>query len=76
MIATLQLRTDNLAKIRRWKGIETDAKLAAAMGIDARNLCRVLKGSQQPGPKFIAALRHSLDAELDDLFVIVPSEAA
>ena len=76
MIATLQLRTDNLAKIRRWKGIETDAKLAAAMGIDAGNLSRVLKGSQQPGPKFIAALCHSLEAELDDLFVIVPSEAA
>lgn len=76
MIATLRLRTDNLAKIKRWKGIETDAQLAAAMGIDAGNLSRVLRGTQQPGPRFIAALCHALDAELDDLFEIVPEEAA
>lgn len=76
MIATLRLRVDNLAKIRRWKGITSDAQLAAAMGIDAGNLSRVLADKQQPGPKFIATLCHALDAELDDLFEVVEVPAA
>lgn len=69
--ATLRLRTDNLAKIRGWTGLTTDTALAAAMGIDAGNLSRVLRGKQQPGPKFIAALCHALGAELDDVFEVV-----
>lgn len=76
MVATLHLRTDNLAKIRRWKGISTDAQLAVAMGIDPGNLSRVLRGAQQPGPKFIAALCHALDAELGDLFEVVGEAVA
>lgn len=76
MVATLRLRIENLSKIRRWKGIETDAQLAAAMGIDAGNLSRVLRGNQQPGPKFIAALCHALDADLADLFEIAEADAA
>lgn len=76
MVATLHLRADNLAKIRRWKGLTTDAALAAAMGIDPGNLSRVLskKHQQQPGPKFIAALCYALDAELADLFEVIPGE--
>lgn len=78
MVATLALKRDQLTKIRRWKGLTTDVALAAAMGIDAGNLSRVLseKHAQQPGPKFIAALCHALDAELDDLFQVVPEERA
>ena len=76
MVATLHLRTDNLAKIRRWKGIATDAQLAEAMGIDAGNLSRVLRGAQQPGPKFIAALCFALDADLADLFEVRGEAAA
>lgn len=78
MIATLRLRKDQLAKIRRWNGLTTDAALAAKMGIDAGNLSRVLsdKHAQQPGPKFIAALCLALDAELADLFEVVPEDAA
>lgn len=76
MVATLHLRTDNLAKIRRWKGISTDAQLAEAMGIDPGNLSRVLRGAQQPGPKFIAALCHALDADLGDLFEVVGEAVA
>lgn len=78
MVATLALRREQLAKIRRWKGLTTDAALADQMGIDAGNLSRVLseKHPQQPGPKFIAALCHALDAELDDLFEVVSQERA
>lgn len=74
MVASLRLKTDQLNKIRKWVGLATDASLAARMGIDAGNLSRVLKGTQQPGPKFIAALCDSLDAELGDLFEVVPAE--
>lgn len=76
MVATLHLRTDNLVKIRRWKGLATDASLASAMGIDAGNLSRVLNKKQSPGPKFIAALCHALDAELADLFEVHAEDAA
>jgi len=72
MTATLRLKTEQLAKIRKWVGLTTDAALAARMGIDAGNLSRVLRGIQQPGPKFIAALCVALDADLADLFEVVP----
>lgn len=71
MTATLRLRTDQLKKIRGWVGLKTDAALAERMNIDAGNLSRVLRGVQQPGPKFIAALCYALDADLADLFEVV-----
>lgn len=71
MTATLRLKVDQLEKIRRWVGLTTDAALAQRMSIDAGNLSRVLRGVQQPGPKFIAALCYALDAELADLFEVV-----
>lgn len=74
VVATLRLRTDQLAKIRRWKGVATDSDLAARMGIDAGSVSRVLRGTQQPGPKFVASLCLALDASLDDLFEAVPGD--
>lgn len=76
MTATLRLKTEMVSKIRGWKGLKTDAALAEVMGIDAGNLSRVLRGKQQPGPKFIAALCTALDAELDDLFEVVADDDA
>lgn len=76
MTAVLRLRTEQLDKIRKWVGLKTDAALAERMGIDAGNLSRVLRGTQQPGPKFIAALCSALDAELGDLFEVVDEQAA
>lgn len=73
MTATLRLKRDQLAKIRKWVGLNTDASLALKMDIDAGNLSRVLKGSQQPGPKFIASLCKALEADLGDLFEVVDS---
>ncbi len=74
MTATLQLKREMLAKIRKWKGLGTDASLALAMGIDAGNLSRVLKGTQQPGPKFIAALCEAFGARLEELFEVVVAD--
>jgi transcriptional regulator with XRE-family HTH domain len=68
--ARLILKRDMIEKIRKWKGLTTDAALANAMQFDAGNLSRVLAGKQQPGPKFIAHLCAALDAEMDDLFRI------
>lgn len=76
MTATLKLKAEMVAKIRGWKGLKTDTALAEAMGIDAGNLSRVLRGKQQPGPKFIAALCLALEAELDDLFEVISDDAA
>lgn len=74
VVATLRLRSDQFAKIRRWKGVATDAELAALMKVDPGSVSRVLRGIQQPGPKFIAGLCLALDASLDDLFEIVPGD--
>lgn len=76
MVATLRLKTEMVSKIRGWKNLRTDAALAEEMKIDAGNLSRVLRGKQQPGPKFIAALCTALEAELDDLFEVVMDDAA
>lgn len=76
MVATLRLKTEMVGKIRGWKNLKTDSALAEAMGIDAGNLSRVLRGKQQPGPKFIASLCAALDAELDDLFEVEVEAAA
>ena len=72
MIATLALNTSQLAKIRRWTKLQTDSALAEAMGTDRGNLSRVLSGRQQPGPQFVGSLCKALDADLADLFDIVP----
>lgn len=74
MVATLQLKREQLTKIRGWVGLTTDASLAAAMEVDPGNLSRVLKGTQQPGPKFIASLCSALKADLADLFEVVNDE--
>lgn len=72
MTAVLRLKVEQLTKIRKWVGLTTDASLAERMGIDAGNLSRVLRGKQQPTGRFIASLCSALDAELGDLFEVVP----
>lgn len=74
MVATLRLKTEVLDNYRRLARLKTDASLAEAMGIDAGNLSRVLKGTQQPGPKFIAALCSAFEARLEELFEVVVNE--
>lgn len=76
MTATLRLKTETLANYRRLAGLKTDASLADKMRIDAGNLSRVLKGAQQPGPKFIAALCGAFEASLEELFEVVMDDAA
>ena len=76
MTATLRLKTEQLSKIRRWVGLTTDASLATRMGIDAGNLSRVLRGLQQPGPRFIAGLCLALGEPMHKLFVVEDKEAA
>lgn len=76
MVATLRLKTDQVAKYRRLAGLDTDKKLAERMQFDAGNLSRVLAGKQQPGPKFIAAIVAAFPGmDLDDLFEVVDPAA-
>lgn len=77
MITTLRLRTDQLEKMRRLAGIQTDAALAERMGVDPATVSRVLKGKNSPGPKFMAALVSCFPGfDLDDLFEVVTDTAA
>jgi transcriptional regulator with XRE-family HTH domain len=72
MATTLKLRTDQLTKLRKLAGLDTNAALAQRMNFDAGNLSRVLAGKQQPGPKFMAALVSAFPGfSLDDLFEVV-----
>lgn len=74
MVATLRLKTETLANYRRLAHLKTDAALAERMGIDPGNLSRVLKGKQQPGPKFIAAMCDAFEARLEELFEVVDTD--
>ena len=77
MTTTLRLRTDQLEKMRRLAGIQTDAALAERMGVDPATVSRVLKGKNSPGPKFMAALVSCFPGfDLDDLFEVVADTAA
>ncbi|HEY9251567.1 MAG TPA: helix-turn-helix transcriptional regulator [Nocardioides sp.] len=74
MVATLRLKGEKLAQYRALAGLSTNVALANKMaGYDAGNLSRVLRGEQQPGPRFIAALVGAFDGNvtLDDLFEVV-----
>jgi hypothetical protein len=79
VVATLRLKSDELAKYRRLAGLATNVALAKKMaGYDAGNLSRVLRGEQQPGPRFIAALVDAFDGAvtLDDLFEVVSNRGS
>ena len=76
MVATLKLRTEQLAKYRTLAGLTTDRALAERMGFDPGNLSRVLSGKQTPGPKFIVAIVSAFPGmDLNDLFEVVDNAA-
>lgn len=76
MVATLRLRTTQLAKYRQLAGCTTDDALAKRMHVDPATVSRVLRGLQAPGPKFIASLVAAFPGlDLDDLFEVVPEAA-
>lgn len=75
MLATLALRQDGLNKIRKLAGLTTDKDLADRIGVDAATVSRVLKGTQAPGPKFIAGLIEAFGKEwFADLFDVMPDD--
>lgn len=77
MTATLRLRAQQLAKYRKLAGITTDDALARRMGVDPATVSRVLRGKQEPGSKFIAALVAAFPGmDLDDLFEVVTEKEA
>lgn len=72
---SITVRWQIVAALRETHGLETDAALAAAMGIDQSTISRVTSGKQQPGPKFMASLCLALGAKLDNLFAIEKAAA-
>ena len=67
---TLSVRWEMVNALRETRGLDTDAKLSAAMGIDQSTVSRVTNGKQQPGPRFMAALCLALGGTLDNFFKI------
>jgi plasmid maintenance system antidote protein VapI len=78
--AKITLREDQLEKFRAMSRLDSEAKLAAAMGAHQGTVNRVLNGRQKPSGDFIASLVKAFkSATFDDLWVITTeaeSEAA
>jgi transcriptional regulator with XRE-family HTH domain len=69
--ADIKLREDQLTKFRAMAGLDTEAKLAAAMGAHQGTVNRVLNGKQNPSGEFIASLVKAFKlASFDDLWEI------
>lgn len=77
MPATLNLKADALTEHRTREGLTADRALARAAGLDPANVHRVLKGSQEPGIRFVAGLVSAFPGlKIDDLFEVtdVPTQ--
>lgn len=65
----LALNRDKLDELRRAHGIETEAELARAIGVNPSTLWRVSQGEVQPSPVFVARVMLAFPtARMDDLF--------
>ena len=52
----------------------TDVALAAMLGLDQSNLCNLLSGKTQPGPRTIVALLDTFDVDFEELFEAYDAE--
>ena len=68
------IRWDRVRLLRQMRELDTDYKLANAMGMSQGSLSRTLRGLQAPGPRFIAGLCTALGATMNDLFEIVTGQ--
>ncbi len=73
-MARLVLRRDNLAKLRRLAGINTDTDFAKRIGMNKGQVSRVLRGGA-PGPKFIANTLELFGIDFfQELFTVEPDD--
>ena len=71
MAATIVLRQDKLASLRRVAKIKTDRELAECIGMDPSTVSRILSGTQAPGAAFIASVCDYFGADFfTDLFEV------
>ncbi|MET4611069.1 transcriptional regulator with XRE-family HTH domain [Rhodococcus sp. PvR044] len=77
MSSTIKLRQGQLAKYRKLSGLDTQQKLADAMGMERSTLSRTLNGFMDPGEKFIAGLLTAFPMlSFEDLFEVVVDQGA
>ncbi|MFC7448675.1 helix-turn-helix domain-containing protein [Rhodococcus daqingensis] len=79
MAWTIKLKQGQLAKYRQLSGMDTQQKLADAMGMERSTLSRTLNGFIDPGVRFIAGLLTAFPMlSFEDLFEVVvdPGTAA
>jgi transcriptional regulator with XRE-family HTH domain len=70
VIAKVRLRRDQLATFRRVSGLDTEAKLADAMGANQGTVNKVIRGKAVPSGQFIGSLMRALNATFDELWEI------
>lgn len=72
MLANVQLRDKQLAKMCKVAGIDTDDALAQRMNVSPATVSRVRRGTAAPGSRFIGGLLEAFpDLEFSDLFEVV-----
>jgi transcriptional regulator with XRE-family HTH domain len=67
----VRLRLERLDERARALGLETDAQLAAHLGLDRAGISRLRSGDANPGERFIAAALGELGVPFEYLFEIV-----
>ena len=70
-MSTLAVDSNEIDKLRKSQGYETDQDLAAALGINKGTLSRVLKGKSAPGPRFISSVLRLFPVKFEDVFQVI-----
>jgi transcriptional regulator with XRE-family HTH domain len=66
----VKLRIDRLDERARALGLESDAEIAAHLGLDRAGISRLRSGESNPGERFIAAALAELGVPFEYLFEI------
>lgn len=66
----VKLRLERLDERARALGLETDAEIAAHLGLDRAGISRLRSGESNPGERFIAAALPGLGVPFEYLFEI------
>lgn len=76
-VARLTLDTNHLTRLRAHHHYDTDDALARAMELHPSQISRVLRGTTDPGVRFVAGLLHAFGpAHLGHLLHATPDQGA
>ncbi|MBF6326463.1 helix-turn-helix transcriptional regulator [Nocardia cyriacigeorgica] len=67
-MAPLRLDIDRFAQLMRSHGHTSQTAMAKALGLNNATVSRVIRGTAQPGTRFIAAFRNAFPNEQADQY--------